>query len=104
VTALRFTAQYGHEELTRFLLDKGADPNLNAKDGMDPLLAAVQMGHQDIVVMLMDAGANVNTRSDGMNAVMVAREKGHLVIAQILIERGAKEELKLWERRKCVVS
>ena len=28
VTALRFTAQYGHEELTRFLLEKGADPNL----------------------------------------------------------------------------
>ena len=28
VTALRFTAQYGHKSLTRFLLEKGADPNL----------------------------------------------------------------------------
>ena len=28
VTALRFTAQYGHTELTRFLIEKGADPNL----------------------------------------------------------------------------
>ena len=28
VTALRFTAQYGHKELTRFLIEKCADPNL----------------------------------------------------------------------------
>ena len=28
VTALRFTAQYGHKDLTRFLIDKGADPNI----------------------------------------------------------------------------
>ena len=28
VTALRFTAQYGHKELTRFLIEKGANPNL----------------------------------------------------------------------------
>ena len=42
VSALRFSAQYGHLEMTRFLLEQGADPNLRAKDGMGPLLAAVQ--------------------------------------------------------------
>ena len=31
VTALRFTAQYGHKDLTRFLIEKGADPNLKVR-------------------------------------------------------------------------
>ena len=74
-----------------------------AKDGMDPLLAAVQMGHIEIAEMLIDAGAEVNTRSKGVNAVMLARDKGHLDIERLLLERGAKAELSLWER-KCRVS
>ena len=32
VTAIRFTAQYGHKELTDFLLDNGADPNIKARE------------------------------------------------------------------------
>ena len=41
VTALRFTAQYGHKELTDFLLENGADPNVQDKDGASPLHLAV---------------------------------------------------------------
>ena len=74
-----------------------------AKDGMDPLLAAVQMGHFEIVEMLLDAGAEVNTRAKGVNAVMLAREKGHMDIERLLLERGAKPELNFIER-KCKLS
>ncbi len=48
VTALRFTAQFGHTDMTRFLLDKGAAIDLKAKDGITPLLAAVQHGHLEV--------------------------------------------------------
>ncbi len=103
VSALRFTAQYGHRAMTEYLLDKGADPNLRAKDGMSPLLAAVQMGHKEIVGMLLDRGADVNTRAKGVNAPMVAREKGHSEIERLLLDRGAKPELSYLEK-KCRVS
>lgn len=52
MTALRFTAQYGHLDLTAFLLDRGADPNIRAKDRISPLLAAVEQGHLEVSVIL----------------------------------------------------
>ncbi|KAG7160114.1 Ankyrin-1-like 5 [Homarus americanus] len=37
VTALMTAIVWGHEEVAKLLLDKGADPNLAEKDGMTPL-------------------------------------------------------------------
>ena len=62
VSALRFAAQYGHYDITKYLLDKGANPNLRAKDQIDPLLSAVDYGHVEIVELLIGRGANVLTK------------------------------------------
>jgi ankyrin repeat protein len=62
VSALRFAAQYGHCDITKYLLDKGANPNLRAKDQIDPLLSAVDYGHVEIVELLIGRGANVLTK------------------------------------------
>lgn len=35
---------------------------LQAHDGIDPLLSAVEQGHKEIVELLIDNGAKVNTR------------------------------------------
>ena len=48
MSALRFTSQYGHLDMTRHLLDRGAEVDLRARDGMTPLLAAVEQGHLEV--------------------------------------------------------
>jgi ankyrin repeat protein len=58
----RFAAQYGHLDITRYLLDKGANPNLRAKDQLDPLLSAIDFGHKEIIQTLISHGANVHTK------------------------------------------
>ena len=93
VTALRFTAQYGHTDLTKFLLDRGADPNIKAHDKIDPLLSAVEQGHKEIILLLLDNGAKVNTRTNFTNAILLSREKGHSEIEQILRDHGGTESM-----------
>ena len=93
VTALRFTAQYGHLDLSRFLLERGADPNIRAHDKIDPLLSAVEQGHKETVQLLLANGANVNTRTNCTNAILLSQEKGHSEIEQILRDHGGTESM-----------
>ena len=59
---VRFAAQYGHFEIAKYLLEKGANPNLRAKDQLDPLLSAIDFGHKEIIQLLISHGANVHTK------------------------------------------
>ena len=95
VSALRFSAQYGHLEITKYLLERGANPNLRAKDGLDPLLSAIDFGNLEIVEILLSHGADVHTKTKETNAVLLAREKGRLHIEQVLIEAGATDDMGL---------
>ncbi|TRY75285.1 hypothetical protein TCAL_00689 [Tigriopus californicus] len=104
VTALRFTAQYGHYDLTVFLLDHGADPNIKAHDKIDPLLAAIEKGHKEIVQLLLQRGANIHSQAKGTNGLLLSREKGHTEIEAILLEAGAKEKLAFWQDKKCSIT
>jgi len=89
----RFAAQYGHLEITRYLLDHGADPNLRAKDELDPLLSAVDFGNEEIVELLISRGADVRTKTKETNAVLLAREKGRKNIEDILMKAGATDDM-----------
>ena len=91
----RFAAQYGHLDITRYLLDHGADPNLRAKDELDPLLAAVDFGNEEVVELLISRGADVRTRTKETNAVLLARDKGRKNIEQILMKAGASDDMGL---------
>jgi serine/threonine-protein phosphatase 6 regulatory ankyrin repeat subunit B len=106
VSALRFAAQFGHLEMVRFLLSRGAEVNLKARDGMTPLMAAVEQGHAEIVGVLLAAGANVNARAKDTNALLLAKEKGHGDLERVLIDAGATEDLGLWNTlgKKCSLS
>ena len=60
VTALRFAAQYNHSEIVTYLLSLGSSTKIKAKDGIDPLLSAVEKRHVNIVRILFEAGADPN--------------------------------------------
>ncbi|KAF5983420.1 ankyrin repeat-containing protein [Fusarium bulbicola] len=55
-TPLSYAAEGGQADITRFLLDKGANPNSKGKDGRTPLQTA--LWHPHVVRILVNAGAD----------------------------------------------
>jgi hypothetical protein len=76
-------------EVTSWLLDQGADPDLAGADGMTPLMIAARYGLVDIARRLIAAGADVSRQdSSGDTALDEARRSQNHDIAD-LIERAA---------------
>jgi ankyrin repeat protein len=53
-TALHLAARWGHAELVSFMLSKGVQPNIQDKNGMTPLMTAIDRHHMDVVQMLLE--------------------------------------------------
>ena len=86
-----FVASYkGHLEIAKFLLSKGAKPDLDNKHGETPLYIASQEGHTKIVELLLNNKVEPNlARSDGATSLFVALENGHLEVVKLLLSAGA---------------
>jgi hypothetical protein len=100
-TALVTASARGHNNVVRYLINKGA--KVNPRLRTTPLMEAVLMGKLNVVRMLLDAGANVNTRDKrGVSVLMYAlgRRPPKLEIARLLLDRGASINLKDIEGRK----
>lgn len=75
---------------TQYLLQKGADPNLPARSGEVPLVAAARIGFEDAVESLLANGARVDqTNRMGETALIVAVQRRHAPIVRLLLEEGA---------------
>ena len=59
-TPLRMAARYGHLEVSRLLVDAGADPSRANSDGATPLMVAAQNGHPEVLRLLLGRGAAVD--------------------------------------------
>ena len=86
-TALRGAARGGEAEITRLLLDSGADPAAHRSG--DVLYAAASGGNLRVVEMLIASGAPIRPL-DAQNgsALHEACRLGHAAIAQALIDYG----------------
>lgn len=83
-TPLFFAARGGHEELVKFLLAKGATPNVNDTFYKMSLLAAVaDKGYTGIVKALIEAGA-----TGAGDALEAAAERGSVEMAAMLLATG----------------
>lgn len=68
-------ASVRHPETIRYLLSKGANPNLTKPGGWMPLMYASEYGNLETIQLLLDAGADINAvNSRGWNALQVAKE------------------------------
>ena len=89
-TALMWAAAEGHGDVTRILVDSGADTKARSTAGYTPLLYAARSGDLETALALLDGGADPNeaTAQHG-NTLLVAAASGHEPISLLLLKRGA---------------
>jgi ankyrin repeat protein len=74
-----------YTDITRMLVDNGANVNVKQQAGATPLHSAAQNGNLDILILLLEHGAETNARMEGGKLPAdLAREKGFKEIADIL--------------------
>lgn len=93
---LLMLASYNEQlEMTRVLLEHGADPQIANDMGQIPLAGAAFKGNAEMVRLLIEHGADVNARMpDGKTALMFAAMFNRLEIIDLLLEKGADASLK----------
>ncbi len=85
VRPLNSAAAGGHGDVSRLLVERGADVNAPQAQRFTPLHAAAQNGDADLVAVLIAAGADKEARlEDGRTAADVALEAGHEALAEHL--------------------
>jgi ankyrin repeat protein len=93
-TYLMEAAGLGFLEMTRFLLDRGADIEGGDDVGSTALLKAAGAGRTEIVSLLLDRGADGNHGDwNGHSPLSRAAVEGHREIYDLLLSRGADRGL-----------
>jgi ankyrin repeat protein len=74
----------------RFLLQRGADPNIRNKKGVTPLQLATAMGFTDGVEELIKKGASVNVSDQtGETPLIAAVHSRNVALVRLLLGKGA---------------
>ena len=97
-TPLGLAAYFGHEDITRYLLLKDADPNIASNNGFNvfPLHSAVTADHTMIAKMLLEAGAQVNVaQQSGVTPLHSAAQNGNIELLIVLLEAGAQVNVRM---------
>ena len=96
LTALHLAARQGHLEISRLLLQKGADPNRRQDTtGRTPLHVSVERRHQEVARLLLEEGANPNVaarpkKGTTLTPLQLAARSGDAEIARLLLRYGAR--------------
>ena len=87
-TLLTWAVKTGGIEAVRFLIEQGADLNIQNALGYTALIVAAEKGHTDIVKLLIENGADLDMQNItfGHTALTVAAEEGHIEIVKLLID------------------
>ena len=91
-TPLHLAAFFGHPQLAKGLLNRGAAIDARSSNAMKntPLHAAVAGNHAEVVTLLLEQGADANAlQHGGWTALHGAAQTGNLEIARTLLVHGA---------------
>lgn len=96
-TLLGFACFFGHYELSNYLLQAGANPNVASANPfrVAPLHSACAISNFEIASILIKSGANVNAKqAQGITSLHAAAFSGHAQLAKLLIDNGANVNAK----------
>ncbi len=89
-TPLIIAVYNNQQEITDFLLQKGAKAEMQDASGNTALMGVCFRGYKELAEKLLNAGADVNQRNyQGATALTFTATFGHLEIAEMLLEKGA---------------
>lgn len=90
-TALMWSIWQGHDDVTRALIEAGADLKLASSSGFTPMLFAVREGNMPILRLLFEKGAGDANQAgtDTYSALHIAVVRGHVEMAKYLLDKGA---------------
>lgn len=88
-TALHFSANSGHVEITKELLKHKIDLDSFSTIERTPLHMACLKGHTEIAKLLIEAGANKNMKDfDESTPLHCASESGHIETIEYLVKEA----------------
>lgn len=94
-TALMMASFNGYTDCVKYLLEAGADIELNDNSSFTALMHASSKGHTGVVNILCERGAGTEAKdSRGLTALMKASFNGHTDTMESLILDGADKEAK----------
>ncbi|MDD5305486.1 MAG: ankyrin repeat domain-containing protein [Elusimicrobia bacterium] len=90
-TLLHLAAFFGHVDLVRFLVGRGADLRAISRNQManQPLHSAVAGRRLAVAELLLRAGANVNAPAQTVTPLHLAAHAGHGPLVELLLAFGA---------------
>jgi len=92
-TALNIVVRRRDETWTRFLLQRGANPNKADKRGATPLSIAAGLGFAEGVELLLKSGANVDAPdSSGETPLISAVHRRDIGMIRLLLKNGANAD------------
>ncbi len=89
-TGLLIAIRADDRDWTGFLLNKGADPNVEGAHGDTPLIAAAKVGFDEAAGWLIGLGAKVDgTNKSGETALIIAVQQRDPRLVKTLLDHGA---------------
>ncbi|KNC87800.1 hypothetical protein SARC_00057 [Sphaeroforma arctica JP610] len=91
MSPLTVACSYGHTDMAKLLLVRGADQTVCDEDHLSPLHVAARAGHSACVRVLLESGCNVNVvqPSTKRTPLFEAASEGNLECVRILLEYKA---------------
>ncbi|KKZ64923.1 hypothetical protein EMCG_09157 [[Emmonsia] crescens] len=94
--ALHLSAENGHANIVRCLLEFGSEIDRRDRSGATALHYAAGTGNVDVITILVARGADGNiTDIHGRTALHIAAERGHEAAVRILIQSGARVDTQI---------
>jgi len=89
-TPLHWACMRAHWDIAKYLIDQGADLNLQGGDGGTPLQWAAHHDNVDIIKLMIDKGAKLNLQNQwGMTELHTAIWRGNIKVVACLLNRGS---------------